>query len=470
MATPRRQRITAIEAQRLIIDGLEDDSDLDDDSSESSAQECDVSYQNHADESSDDNFDDMLDSDVPTADISQPLSHSVSPDISPRTNDCWQDVAIEARLQKELADAAQEQVQVDTDLGENSAKVGNIGSCFIATIPSRAKFKFDAHDGEINAVSWSPGGHLVATGGSDRKVKLWEISSSYEIFDHANLKGTLLGSNASIASVAFDSQENLILGASNDFACRVWTLSDHRLRHSLTGHSDKVLAAKFMGESMKVVSGSYDRTLKVWDLRSRACTRTIFAGSRCNDLVTGHAAGAIIISGHFDKRIRFWDTRNESSTHEVFLQGKVTSLDLSSDTNYLLSCVRDDTLKLLDLRMNQVIRTFCADNFKVGCDWTRAVFSPDCQYITVGSHDGTVFIWNIANGKLEKTLKDHNSQTVQAPRAVTTAGTLMMETCPGVLFTMQINEFEELEDETRMFVLLELMTTHRTFKAYNSKL
>ncbi|KAG1681082.1 G protein-coupled receptor kinase 2 [Nymphon striatum] len=78
--------------QRLIIDGLEDDSDLDDDSSESSAQECDVSYQNHADESSDDNFDDMPDGDVPTADISQPLSHSVSPDISPRTNDCWQDV------------------------------------------------------------------------------------------------------------------------------------------------------------------------------------------------------------------------------------------------------------------------------------------------------------------------------------------------------------------------------------------
>ncbi|KAG1676207.1 Histone-lysine N-methyltransferase, H3 lysine-79 specific [Nymphon striatum] len=78
--------------KRLIIDGLEDDSDLDDGSSESSAQECDVSYQNHADESSDDNFDDMPDGDVPTADISQPLSHSVSPDISPRTNDCWQDV------------------------------------------------------------------------------------------------------------------------------------------------------------------------------------------------------------------------------------------------------------------------------------------------------------------------------------------------------------------------------------------
>jgi WD40 repeat protein len=34
----------------------------------------------------------------------------------------------------------------------------------------------DAHDGEVNAVKWSPVDRLVATGGADRKVKLWEIS------------------------------------------------------------------------------------------------------------------------------------------------------------------------------------------------------------------------------------------------------------------------------------------------------
>ncbi|KAH1006054.1 hypothetical protein HUJ04_006936 [Dendroctonus ponderosae] len=34
----------------------------------------------------------------------------------------------------------------------------------------------DAHDGEVNAVKWSPVDRLVATGGADRKVKLWDIS------------------------------------------------------------------------------------------------------------------------------------------------------------------------------------------------------------------------------------------------------------------------------------------------------
>ena len=34
----------------------------------------------------------------------------------------------------------------------------------------------EAHDQEINAVKWSPLERLVATGGADRKVKLWDIS------------------------------------------------------------------------------------------------------------------------------------------------------------------------------------------------------------------------------------------------------------------------------------------------------
>lgn len=136
--------------------------------------------------------------------------------------------------------------------------------------------------------------------------------------------------------------------------------NDNEKQHTLTGHSGKVMAAKFLGEPSKVVTGSHDRTLKIWDLRSRACVETKFAGSSCNDLVTTgtDVSGTTIISGHYDKKIRFWDTRTDCSANEIVLQGKITSLDLSKDCQYLLSCVRDDTIKLLDLRMNQIIKSF----------------------------------------------------------------------------------------------------------------
>ena len=122
-----------------------------------------------------------------------------------------------------------------------------------------------------------------------------------------------------------------------------------------------------------------------------------------------------MISGHFDKTIRFWDIRAISdASNSIQLEGKITSLTISQNGNLLLSCDRGDRLKLLDLRMNQVIRDFYADGFKVGCDWTRATISPDSEYVAAGSSDGVVFIWNANNGKLEKELKGAHTSNVNA--------------------------------------------------------
>lgn len=43
-------------------------------------------------------------------------------------------------------------------------------------------------------------------------------------------RGTLVGSNAGVMSVDFDATGAYIVGASNDFASRVWTVADQRLR------------------------------------------------------------------------------------------------------------------------------------------------------------------------------------------------------------------------------------------------
>ncbi|XP_026298664.1 autophagy-related protein 16-1 isoform X2 [Apis mellifera] len=306
----------------------------------------------------------------------------------------------QAKVQKELEDAARDTRPVSPD--RSSLKEGIAG--LPTAVPTKVSVTFTAHDGEVYAVKWSPVERMLATGGADRKVKLWNISKGA-----SESKGILVGSNAGVMCVDFDSTGTLILGASNDYASRVWTVSDFRLKHTLTGHCGKVMAAKFLGEPSKVVTGSYDRTLKIWDLRSKACIETKFAGSSCNDLVTSDGAGSTIISGHFDHRIRFWDTRAESSSNDILLEGKVTSLDLSRDANYLLSCVRDDTLKLIDLRMKKIIGSFSADGFKVGFDWTRATFSPDGQYIAVGSSDGSVFIWSVATNTIETVLKNHSA-------------------------------------------------------------
>ncbi|XP_074114501.1 autophagy-related 16 isoform X3 [Cotesia typhae] len=168
----------------------------------------------------------------------------------------------QAKVQKDLEDAARDTRAISPE--RINIKEGIPG--LPTAVPTDVAVKFSAHDGEVSAVKWSPVDRILATGGADRKVKLWDISKG--TFES---KGMLIGSNASVMSVDFDSTGTLILGASNDFASRVWSVNDLRLRHTLTGHCAKVLAAKFLGEPSKVVTGSHDRTLKIWDLRSRAC-------------------------------------------------------------------------------------------------------------------------------------------------------------------------------------------------------
>ncbi|XP_052823294.1 autophagy-related protein 16-1 isoform X2 [Octopus bimaculoides] len=313
----------------------------------------------------------------------------------------------QAKIKEDLAEAAKEPVQIIPENDSPLIPVCGQANLPAISIPTRILTKLDAHESEVFAVKWNNTGTQFATGGSDRKIKLWEV-----INGKCENRGILQGSNAGITCIEFDIEERLVLGASNDFASRVWSLADHRLRHTLTGHSGKVLAAKFFGDTVKVVSGSNDRTLKIWDLVSRACIRTIFAGSSCNDLVTHQ--GTSIISGHFDKKVRFWDNRTSGDgvVKEVSLGGRVTSLDLSKDGNQILCCTRDDSLKILDLRTCSVLAILNADEFKVSCDWSRAVFSPDSSYAVAGSQEGSLYVWDTQKHTLDKVLKGHDNAVI----------------------------------------------------------
>ncbi|CAF0735433.1 unnamed protein product [Brachionus calyciflorus] len=326
---------------------------------------------------------------------------------------------IQMKLKEELLKAQTDYTHIN--LNESPMASGHANhnvKLFPYNIPlvNKAIYKFDCNEGEVNAVKYHKSGRYFATGGGDRKIKLWELKDG-----KAEHMGSLIGSNASIASIDIDSENNLIAGTSFDFACRLWSLNDHRLRmasgdqqptHTLTGHTNKVLSGKFLGV-MKVVTGSYDRTLKVWDLMQKACIKTLFAGSSCNDLVTMDSQS--IISGHLDKKIRFWDIRMDPPQTEISLQGKITSLDVSSNRNYLLASIRDvNCLKMIDIRMNQVTETYCCEEYKPGFDWSRAIFSPDIdqQFVCAGSADGSVIIWNSISTKVEKVLKEHNASVI----------------------------------------------------------
>uniref|UniRef100_A0A671P9Z1 Autophagy-related protein 16-2-like n=4 Tax=Sinocyclocheilus anshuiensis TaxID=1608454 RepID=A0A671P9Z1_9TELE len=217
-----------------------------------------------------------------------------------------------------------------------------LGVCLVARVPTKAIFTVDAHELGINAVRFSTSSNLLATGGTDRVIKLWGIEAGT-----LQNRGTLDGSNEGITSIEFDPTGTRILAASYDKSALFWRLEDSVPKVTLTGHSRKVTAARFKYSQRQVVTGSADRTVKIWDLQRAACIQTIEVLSFCSDVVCSEY---LIISSHYDRKIRFWDSRAGTCTQEVPLQGRVTSLDLCPNHRQLLSCSRDDILQLVDLR------------------------------------------------------------------------------------------------------------------------
>ncbi|CAH3981641.1 unnamed protein product [Pieris brassicae] len=130
------------------------------------------------------------------------------------------------KVKKELEEAAREGGSRSSGSGGSDDKIMDSLPYYATSLPNKVALRFDAHDGEVNAVKWSPTDRIVATGGADRKVKLWDVSK----LGTSENRGTLVGSNAGVMSVDFDSTGAFIVGASNDFASRVWTVGDQRLR------------------------------------------------------------------------------------------------------------------------------------------------------------------------------------------------------------------------------------------------
>ncbi|XP_060015924.1 protein Atg16l2 isoform X3 [Lagenorhynchus albirostris] len=290
--------------------------------------------------------------------------------------------------------------------GAPEQRYQSIPVCVAARLPTRAQDVLDAHLSEVNAVRFGPSSSLLATGGADRLILLWNV-----VGGRLEANQTLEGAGGSITSVDFDPSGSQVLAATYNKAAQLWKVGEAQSKETLSGHTDKVTAAKFKLTMHQAVTGSRDRTVKEWDLGRAYCSRTINVLSYCNDVVCGDH---VIISGHNDQKIRFWDSRGPRCTQVIPVQGRVTSLSLSHDQLHLLSCSRDDTLKVIDLRVSNVRQVFRADGFRCGSDWTKAVFSPDRSYALAGSWDGALYIWDVDTGKLESSLRGPHCAAVNA--------------------------------------------------------
>ena len=119
---------------------------------------------------------------------------------------------------------------------------------------------------EVCCVAFHPGGTLIASGGADRMVRIWDAATGRQIREfHA--------ATSRVNAIAFSPDGTRLATGSLEHTVNVWEAATGRPIVVFAGHAAPVIHVAFNADGTKLVSASQDATVKLWDLTSEPGVR-----------------------------------------------------------------------------------------------------------------------------------------------------------------------------------------------------
>jgi WD40 repeat protein len=113
------------------------------------------------------------------------------------------------------------------------------------------------HQGPVLGLAWN-GGPLLASTGLDRKVLFWSVKDG--------IISKTLQSEALLRSLAMAPDGAVLAGGGEDEAVHLWDISAAKLRAKLIGHQDWVISLAFSPDSKLLASGDFHGTVLLWEM------------------------------------------------------------------------------------------------------------------------------------------------------------------------------------------------------------
>ncbi len=227
--------------------------------------------------------------------------------------------------------------------------------------PKLLRYIFKKQSGLSNVLTFSPDGKMLASGSTDKKVRLWDTTTG-------RLIGSLSGHINGIAALTFSPDGTTLVSASTDGEVLFWnTQTRDRLPTRITGHTNRIKAVAFLKDNTTLASVAFNGIITFWDLNTAQITEFQSIGHQ--DLLTTSAFspdGTILAS-----------TGGKGYIHFEAGMGHPFSEILS-----------DKSLRLTDVRTGRELT-----NLKIGIFSFEIAFSPQRKVVAF-TNDNFIRVWN----------------------------------------------------------------------------
>jgi WD40 repeat protein/transcriptional regulator with XRE-family HTH domain len=282
--------------------------------------------------------------------------------------------------------------------GRLVASGGHDGTVRLWEVPSgRLLASLQGRADQVYGAALSGDGQLLASGGADGAIRLWESATG-------QLLATMVGHHGTVWGVALSGDGRTVASGGNDGIVRLWESASGRLLFALRGHSGAVWGVALSADGQLLASGGGDGTVRLWKPGSGQPVRTLSGHSGGVSGVALNADAQLLASSGYDASVKLW----QPATGELLLTllghtGAVWSVALSGDGRLVASGGADCTVRLWEAASGRLIATLAGHSSLV-----RAVtLSADGRMVAGGSIEGTLSVWDVENARLVATLEGH---------------------------------------------------------------
>ncbi len=199
-----------------------------------------------------------------------------------------------------------------------------------------------------------------------------------------------------VYAVAVSPDGQLLASAGTDDKLRLWNMQTGRLINVLEGHSNWITDVRFSPTGKWLASSSWDGTIKIWDSNTGAQVRTLLGHKRQVRTLAYAPNGKLLASGGTNNNIILWDPI--SGEAKGAFDGHINwikDLEFSPDGKQLASASLDDTVRLWNIKQGTLIRVLSDHQAAVNA----VAFSPDGHYLATASADTTIRVYPLPKGR-----------------------------------------------------------------------